>query len=213
MEDIGIDFDLIVRSSIISNSDIILNTFFVDSNPVSIESVEVVKVDSKIKKVKTNKTYELDKRSFGLDGLDINQQICDILNSEFINKVSSINNHESIKYFNRGFLKNFTKKDPQIIINGINNCSWIITSDKICDELKKLDNYNLINSNISGITKSGNINNINIYTSDKIDENDIFIGNSDSVDIIINKNIKSDGKLISIEFLFCENGIRKIRLE
>lgn len=212
MENTNIDFDLIIRSSIVSNSDIILNTLFVDSNPVSIESVDVIKVDSKIKKVKTHKVYELDKRSV-LDCSDINQQICDLLNSEFINKVKSTNNHESVRYFNRGFLKNFTKKDPQIIINSINNCSWIITSDKICDELKKLDNYNLINSNISGITKSGNINNINIYTSDKIDENDIFIGNSDSVDIIINKNIKSDGKLISIEFLFCVNGIRKIRLE
>ena len=212
MENTNIDFDLIIRSSIVSNSDIILNTLFVDSNPVSIESVDVIKVDSKIKKVKTHKVYELDKRSV-LDCSDINQQICDLLNSEFINKVKSINNNESIRYFNRGFLKNFTKKDPQIIINSINNCTWIITSDKICYELSKLDNYNLINRNISGVTKSGNINNINIYTSDKIDENDIFIGNSDSVDIIINKNIKSDGKLISIEFLFCANGIRKIRLE
>ena len=211
MENTNIDFDFIIRTSIVSNSDIILNTLFVDSNPVSIESVDVIKVDSKIKKVKTHKVYELDTRSV-LDCSDINQQICDLLNSEFINKVKSTN-HESVRYFNRGFIKNFTKKDPQIIINSINNCTWIITSDKICNELSKLDNYNLINRNISGITKSGNINNISIYTSDKIDENDIFIGNSDSVDIIINKNIKSDGKLIFIEFLFCVNGIRKIKLE
>jgi hypothetical protein len=79
--------------------------------------------------------------------------------------------------------------------------------------LSKLDNFKLIDKSISGVLSSGKINNISFYITDQIDENDIIIGNSDSITAIINKNIVFDVDLVSIEFLFIDNGVRRLTLK
>ena len=86
-------------------------------------------------------------------------------------------------------------------------------ANKILDELSKLDNFKLIDKSISGVLSSGKINNISFYITDQIDENDIIIGNSDSITAIINKNIVFDVDLVSIEFLFIDNGVRRLTLK
>jgi hypothetical protein len=118
-----------------------------------------------------------------------------------------------IKYFNRGLIKNLLGRNPKIILDNLNNCDWIITSNKVLDELSKLDNFKLIDKSISGVLSSGKINNISFYITDQIDENDIIIGNSDSITAIINKNIVFDVDLVSIEFLFIDNGVRRLTLK
>ena len=79
--------------------------------------------------------------------------------------------------------------------------------------MSKLDNFKLIDKSISGVLSSGKINNISFYITNQIDENDIIIGNSDSITAIINKNIVFDVDLISIEFLFIDNGVRRLTLK
>ena len=79
--------------------------------------------------------------------------------------------------------------------------------------MSKLDNFKLIDKSISGVLSSGKINNISFYITDQIDENDIIIGNSDSITAIINKNIVFDVDLVSIEFLFIDNGVRRLTLK
>jgi hypothetical protein len=79
--------------------------------------------------------------------------------------------------------------------------------------LSKLDNFKLIDKSISGILASGKINNISFYITNQINENDIIIGNSESITAIINKNIVFDGDLVSIEFLFIDKGVRRLTLK
>ena len=139
----------------------------------------------------------------------------DISNSLTLDLILKLKSKEStdIKYFNRGLIKNLLGRNPKIILDNLNNCDWIITSNKILDELSKLDNFKLIDKSISGVLSSGKINNISFYITDQIDENDIIIGNSDSITAIINKNIVFDRDLVFIEFLFIDNGVRRLTLK
>ena len=204
METISINTNTI-NSSILG--EISQNTILVESNPARIESVETVKVKSQIKQIKTHMVYELSSKY-----LSPNSDISNSLTLDLILKLKSKESTD-IKYFNRGLIKNLLGKNPKIILDNLNNCDWIITSNKVLDELSKLDNFKLIDKSISGVLSSGKINNISFYITDQIDENDIIIGNSDSITAIINKNIVFDVDLISIEFLFIDNGVRRLTLK
>jgi len=204
METININTNTI-NSSIIG--EISQNIILVDSNPTRIESVETVKVKSQIKQIKTHMIYELVSRY-------VNAKF-DISDSLTLDLIFQLKSKEStdIKYFNRGLIKNLLGRNPQIILDNLTNCDWIITSSKILDELSKLDNFKLIDKSISGILASGKINNISFYITNQINENDIIIGNSESITAIINKNIVFDGDLVSIEFLFIDKGVRRLTLK
>ena len=204
METISINTNTI-NSSILG--EISQNTILVESNPARIESVETVKVKSQIRQIKTHMIYELSSKY-----LNPNSDISNSLTLDLILKLKSKESTD-IKYFNRGLIKNLLGRNPKIILDNLNNCDWIITSNKVLDELSKLDNFKLIDKSISGVLSSGKINNISFYITDQIDENDIIIGNSDSITAIINKNIVFDVDLVSIEFLFIDNGVRRLTLK
>lgn len=204
METININ-TITINSSILG--EISQNIILVDSNPARIESVETVKVKSQIRQIKTHMVYELGSKYLSLNS--------DIPNSLTLDLILQLKSKEptDIKYFNRGLIKNLLGRNPKIILDNLNNCDWIITSNKVLDELSKLHNFKLIDKSISGILSSGKINNISFYITDQIDENDIIIGNSDSITAIINKNIVFDRDLVSIEFLFIDNGVRRLTLK
>jgi hypothetical protein len=204
METININ-TITINSSILG--EISQNIILVDSNPARIESIETVKVKSQIRQIKTHMIYELSSKY-----LNPNSDISNSLTLDLILKLKSKESTD-IKYFNRGLIKNLLGRNPKIILDNLNNCDWIITSNKVLDELSKLDNFKLIDKSISGILSSGKINNISFYITDQIDENDIIIGNSDSITAIINKNIVFDRDLVSIEFLFIDNGVRRLTLK
>jgi hypothetical protein len=204
METININ-TITINSSILG--EISQNIILVDSNPARIESIETVKVKSQIRQIKTHMIYELSSKY-----LNPNSDISNSLTLDLILKLKSKESTD-IKYFNRGLIKNLLGRNPKIILDNLNNCDWIITSNKVLDELSKLDNFKLIDKSISGVLSSGKINNISFYITDQIDENDIIIGNSDSITAIINKNIVFDVDLVSIEFLFIDNGVRRLTLK
>jgi hypothetical protein len=204
METISINTNTI-NSSILG--EISQNTILVESNPARVESIETIKVKSQIRQIKTHMIYELSSKY-----LNPNSDISNSLTLDLILKLKSKESTD-IKYFNRGLIKNLLGRNPKIILDNLNNCDWIITSNKVLDELSKLDNFKLIDKSISGVLSSGKINNISFYITDQIDENDIIIGNSDSITAIINKNIVFDVDLVSIEFLFIDNGVRRLTLK
>jgi hypothetical protein len=204
METISINTNTI-NSSILG--EISQNTILVESNPARVESIETVKVKSQIRQIKTHMIYELSSKY-----LNPNSDISNSLTLDLILKLKSKESTD-IKYFNRGLIKNLLGRNPKIILDNLNNCDWIIASNKVLDELSKLDNFKLIDKSISGVLSSGKINNISFYITDQIDENDIIIGNSDSITAIINKNIVFDVDLVSIEFLFIDNGVRRLTLK
>ena len=192
METININ-TITINSSILG--EISQNIILVESNPARVESI------------KTHMIYELSSKY-----LNPNSDISNSLTLDLILKLKSKESTD-IKYFNRGLIKNLLGRNPKIILDNLNNCDWIITSNKILDELSKLDNFKLIDKSISGVLSSGKINNISFYITDQIDENDIIIGNSDSITAIINKNIVFDRDLVFIEFLFIDNGVRRLTLK
>ena len=204
METININ-TITINSSILG--EISQNTILVESNPARVESIETVKVKSQIRQIKTHMIYELSSKY-----LNPNSDISNSLTLDLILKLKSKESTD-IKYFNRGLIKNLLGRNPKIILDNLNNCDWIITSNKVLVELSKLDNFKLIDKSISGVLSSGKINNISFYITDQIDENDIIIGNSDSITAIINKNIVFDVDLVSIEFLFIDNGVRRLTLK
>jgi hypothetical protein len=200
----------VIDLSVISNKSIILNSYQVYSNPAKIESIEVIKVNSMIKKIRNQKTYELkphriivkqnknDNNIIISDEIDIetvmsNRKVQSVI-SKKINScfIKSLNNNcdiEVIKYYNRGFIKNLlSKRNPNDIISKIGECNWIFTSKKIADEISKSDKFISIGEKVNGFNWYGNIDNIFIYIDDDIKENEIYVGRIDSIMSIINRN-------------------------
>lgn len=235
----------IIEGSVISNGSLLIDSHFVYTNPAKIESVEVIKVNSEIKKIKSAKIYELkshriivkqnnEKENIIIsDEMDTNTiisnkciktVISDNINSCFIKSLKSSNIVKSVKYFNRGFLKKiFNKRDYDIIISEIIHHSWIFTSKKIAEELSKSGRFIPIGEKKNGFLWFGNIDNTPIYVSNSIDYNEIYAGNLNSISAIINKNAEietfnsgnfyEEGLKITIEYLFINNGVKKIIVE
>lgn len=235
----------VINASVISNRSILIDSYQVYSNPAKIESVEVIKVDSIIKKIRNHKKYELephriivkqnsnDNNIIISDEIDIetiisNRNIqCVIsenINSCFVKSLNSNCNTEIVKYYDRGFIRNlFIQRNPDDIINRIGECNWIFTSSKIADEISKSERFISIGEKTTGFNWYGNIDNINIYTDDNIDVNEIYVGRIDSIISIINKNAEietfncgnfyEEGLKITLEYVFHNNGIRKLIIE
>jgi hypothetical protein len=202
------DLDRIMSSSILSNPEIILDIFYSDSNPARIESIEILKVNSVIQRVKNHKTYKLESYTSSITKIHIE------INKQFIKSIDNAMSVEIVRYFDRGLFKNiFTKRDPNFILGKLTNCTWVITSKKISDELSTLVNFVKSDVSDSNFMKSGVIGDISIYISNDISDDEIFIGDVNSIGAIFKSNIKNFNDLITIEFLIYNNGVRKIILQ
>jgi len=208
----------VIDSSVLSCSDLIGDVYYTHANPANIESVEIIKIDKHIRKVRNHKSYELKphriivKQScdsnivisdeLGMETVMSNKKVCDEI-SENINTsfIESLNNNcvvDTIKYFDRGFISNlFSKRDPEQIISKLVNCNWVIISNKIFDELSKSDKLKTSISEkftipIKGLSLCGRIEHISIYISDQIKDNEMYIGKLDSITAVFNKNAEVD---------------------
>lgn len=200
------DLDKIINLSILSN--LALDILYSDSNPALIESIEILKVNSVIQRVKNHRTYKLESYTANIT------TIHNTINKEFIKTIDNAMSVEIVKYFERSILKKiFTKRDPNFILGKLTNCNWVITSKKISDELSTLVDFVKSNELDSNFFKSGIIGNSSIYISKDISDDEIFIGNSDSIGVIFKSNIKNFNDLITIDFLIYNNGVRKIILQ
>jgi|ERR1035437_1603890 hypothetical protein len=207
--DVKFELSYVIRCSVLSNTDILIGVHYSEISPAKIESIEITKIDNQINKTKTEKTFDLEKHK-----VDVTT-ISDVIDKSFVDSLESNCKVESIKYFNRGFFKNFLKKDPKVIIDKITSCNWIIVSRIMSHELSKSNMFkSIINRHHYGIVLSGKIGDVNVFTSELVKDNEIYIGGFDSITSFFNKNVDiktlNSGLNITIEYLFVNNGIRKL---
>ena len=235
----------VIESSVLSNSNIIGDVYYTHVNPAKIESVEIIKVNSHITKVRNHKIYDLSEHriivkqtdnlniiisdELGIETIMSNKKICDeisdTINSSFITSLDDNCEVELIRYFNRGVFANiFSKRNPDDIVDKIVDCNWVITSDKILGEISKSKKVSLNDHTCKrGLIFYGKIDHVSIYISNEVKENEMFIGKMDSITSVFNRNAEveqfecgnfyQEGLRITLEYLFKNNGIKKLIIE
>jgi len=173
--------------------------YFTDSNPAKFEIVEVKKIKSEIKHVKSVETFKLLKYPINKNGL-LSLNIREHIKHNLISKLNFTSEVSEIKYFNVGFLKSlFYKRNPKNLLQTFDSKSeWIITSEEIVSELSSLPEFEYV-AGYSDIRLVGKIGETQIFKIKDLD-NVIYLGNKDSITTVFNKQI-FDEKEISIEYL------------
>ena len=213
----------ILRYSIVSQNDLIGETLFVDTNPAQVDIVKVMKVNSVVTKVKESNNYILNTQKYTFDKFDKEKIVNEVglsLDNIFIESLNEISEKERLKYYKRGIFNIFKRNKPEEIVNQIGEyCNWVITSNKVINQLSKLDNFESVyNDIVSTIELRGKINNIKIFRSDDVDTNTIYIGHSSDCSSVFLKEIILNSNIINIydtevNYLFINKGIRKLLLE
>ena len=213
----------ILRYSIVSQNDLIGETLFVDTNPAQVDIVKVMKVNSVVTKVKESNNYILNTQKYTFDKFDKEKIVNEVglsLDNIFIESLNEISEKERLKYYKRGIFNIFKRNKPEEIVNQIGEyCNWVITSNKVINQLYRLDNFESVyNDIVSTIELRGKINNIKIFRSDDVDTNTIYIGHSSDCSSVFLKEIILNSNIINIydtevNYLFINKGIRKLLLE
>lgn len=213
----------ILRYSIVSQNDLIGETLFVDTNPAQVDIVKVMKVNSVVTKVKESNNYILNTKKYTFDKFDKEKIVNEVglsLDNIFIESLNEISEKERLKYYKRDIFNIFKRNKPEEIVNQIGEyCNWIITSNKVINQLSRLDSFESVyNDIVSTIELRGKINNIKIFRSDDIDVNTIYIGHSSDCSSVFLKEIILNSNIINIydtevNYLFINKGIRKLLLE
>ena len=213
----------ILRDSIVSQKGLISETLFVDTNPAQVDIVKVMKVNSVLTKVTDSNNYKLNIQTHIFNKFDKEDIINDIglsLDNLFIKSINESSEEEILKYYKKGLFNLFKRNNPEEIVNQIGEyCNWIITSNKVINQLSKLDNFESVyNDIVSTIELRGKINNIKIFRSDDVDSNTIYIGHSSDCSSVFLKEIILNSNIINIyetevNYLFINKGIRKLLLE
>jgi len=220
----SIQVDLIndvLTNTIVSQSNIVGETLFVDSNPATIEMTTIKKVNSDVTKVTETKEYKLSHKGFLIHDTDkdeICKKISTSIDDVFIDTIDSSSVEENFK-LRKGLLSFLKRKNPQDILNLISDKSdWIITSHKILSQLSKLNEFIPINSELeSTIELSGKIGKLNIFTNVDIKNNFIYEGSCKETTSVFLKEITTtfDSNIydIGVDFIFVSKGVRKLILE
>jgi len=162
-----------------------------------------------------------------------NKCICECasiaVNRTFISELKSSKKivKSTFKFFRQNLLKKiFNKNTDDNLVKSIldfgHDCSWMIVPAFIFDIIKESEWFTEFENNSKSlIRKEGKLGEINVYLNE--DENDsiIYFANYDSITVVINNNIKidskptvskiySEGKTVSVEYLFIENGLTKM---
>jgi hypothetical protein len=210
----------VLLNSVVSNKQLINEILFVNENPAKIEMIKVMKVDSVVSKVKEETTYKLEHFTTsienptkeGIINLFINK-----FNNFYLSSLSNQGNEETIPYYIKGIKRFFKKRDTNILIDNIGEyCDWVITSGDIVRELSKSKDFVKVEDDTSNPKLVGIIKNVNVFSTNEIDNNLILTGSIDSTTCIcldeIYLNKKSNIYDISVDYLFINKGIRKLIL-
>lgn len=213
----------ILRYSIVSQNDLIGETLFVDTNPAQVDIVKVMKVNSVVTKVKESNNYILNTKKYTFNKFDKEKIVNEVglsLDNIFIKSLNETSEEERLKYYKRDILNIFKRNKPEEIVNQIGEyCNWVITSNKVINQLSRLDNFESVyNDIVSTIELRGKINNIKIFRSDDVDTNTIYIGHSSDCSSVFLKEIILNSNIINIydtevNYLFINKDIRKLMLE
>jgi len=216
MNKVEYKFDLINEITEQSILGQLADSHFVYGNPAVIESVEVIKVNSVISKIRDRKEYQLNPHriivkqndckniiisdEIECETISINKLICceisENVNLTFLNFLREHSeNLKDIKYYNRGIIKNIlSNRNPDNLISDIskytNGYNWIMIPESIFNEISNSKNIELVSNKSKSIIKLvAKLNEINIYVNPLL-QNEVYIGKLDSVSSIFNKNLK-----------------------
>lgn len=180
------------------------NIYFVNSNPAKVEMFEVKKINSEIKEIKKEQSFNLIRHNLeksGLPSLNIRENV----KHSLIVKMNFTSSIIEMKYFNVGFFKSlFYKKDPKKLLDIFNGKSdWIITSDDIISEISSLREFEYI-AGYSDIRLVGKIGETLVFKINDL-QNVIYMGNKESITAVFNKNLIDNKDEIIIEYLLQVN--------
>jgi len=180
------------------------NIYFVNSNPAKVETFEIKKINSEIKEIKKEQSFDLVRHNIeksGLTSLNIRENV----KHSLIVKMNFTSSIIEIKYFNVGFLKSlFYKKDPKKLLDVFNGKSdWIITSDDIISEISSLREFEYI-AGYGDIRLVGKIGETLVFKINDL-KNIIYMGNKESITAVFNKNLIDDKDIIIMEYLLQVN--------
>ena len=180
------------------------NIYFVNSNPAKVETFEIKKINSEIKEIKKEQSFDLVRHNIeksGLTSLNIRENV----KHSLIVKMNFTSSIIEIKYFNVGFLKSlFYKKDPKKLLDVFNRKSdWIITSDDIISEISSLREFEYI-AGYGDIRLVGKIGETLVFKINDL-KNIIYMGNKESITAVFNKNLIDDKDIIIMEYLLQVN--------
>ena len=179
---------------------------FVSENPVTIKVVDIKKFNGEIEKNEYSNTFTLKKHT--INPIDSNENIeADILES-FLRTLNYSSSYHYLKYFSRNiFAKIFSKRNPNLIIDKIQCYDWLITSNKIVDELRRSNDFESMNGD-TDIRLVGKIGETYIYVTDSL-TNQIYLGNINSITPLFNHEISYnlEKSTIDIEYIFNVNKV------
>lgn len=207
----------ILSKSIISRKEIIGDTIFVETNPAKLEFTTIKKVNGEIQKNTEVLEYQLNKASIKTDKLTDHGLIYLYLDKEFIKSFENYFCLDEVNFYAPLILRPFKKPNIQGVIDEILSYSWVLTTNRVLNILKKYNRFQeLSDDKASTIKLKGRIDNTFIFTSEDVEKDTIWRGNSDSClavflkDIYVNNNDNIYD--INFEYLFNTKGIRKLSL-
>lgn len=210
----------ILSKSIISTNEILSDVLFVESNPAKIEYKNVKKVNDKVQTTTEVVNYELKSGSIKLNKLTdygLIYSISIFLDREFIKSFE--NNHclDEAEFYPSPILRPFIKGNVQKILDELTGVNWIITSKKVLSHLKRHKSFQELNDDKASIIKlKGRIDDIMIFTTEDLEKDVIWKGNSRDCTAVVLNNISINKKDniydISVDYLFNTKGIRKLYL-
>lgn len=219
MENLDFINDILSRT-IISTNEIISDVLFVDSNPTSVEYKIIKKVNDQVQTTSEVVDYQLINRTLHLKKISdygLIYAVSMLLDKEFLKSFENIFCLDEVEFYPPIILRPFVKGKVQNIIDELSGSNWIITSKKVLNYLKRHKSFqDVSNDKASTIKLKGRINDIMIFTSEDIEKDVIWRGNSKDCSVVILKDISIDKKDniydISVDFLFNTKGIRKLYL-
>lgn len=173
-----------IKDCLIFNPLFTSEIFYTDTNPTIIESIDVKKIDSKIMRLKDVKTFELKKFKCKID------EIKTTIDKELFDVIKSSQQTISVEYYPKGLFKMFKKEDSHNLLLKCQNYNWSVCSSNISKKLNDLETF--IDNSLT---------------------NELFVGTTDSLNIILRNQFLIIGDIIEFELLIYNKNIRKIILE
>jgi hypothetical protein len=183
------------------------NIYFVDSNPATIESVEIKKEGDKIVENTSIINLKLDSARF----LKSDEKgAVDAAIRNFFISLRFNSDRSEMKYFKRSLRSIFYKKNPIMISKEILGYDWAIVSPQIAKELREHPGFLPIESPVSDITHIGDLLGTLIFESNESEA--LFLGMRNSIEPTFRLDFPEDPmdtKYSFLEYNFSFKGVVK----
>lgn len=186
------------------------SVYFVDSNPATIETVEIRKDGDRISETVTESEFRLRRVSIKKSG-NIALSIRSAVKHEFMKSIRFASDRKEVRYFKRGIRGLFSRRNPKTLAREIEGYDWAIMSRQMIDELSVLEEYEPVAGH-GDIRLKGKIGGASIFLCEEAEG--IFLGMKESVSAAFLRGISEDERDPSIGYvelqMKCFGGMKKI---